>query len=483
MSNPVTTPVRHPPALGFPSARPSAAPLSEGAAMASVSQGLGYYLFLLVNILLFIRPEEIIPEFQLFPSYEASIILCLVFSLPAVYQQLRPSVLVQRPISLLALAMLFAVMFSHLFCPWNFLFIWGARMSAYQFLKVLVYYFLFLALLDTPAKLRSFLFWLGGIIFVLTTVTLLQWHEVIDIPNIEVAMLQREINDNTGELISEVYRLQSTGVYNDPNDFSLILVVGMAISLYGLRDPRMRVLAPLWLAALLMFGYALYLTKSRGGLLALMAAMVVLFQTRFGGWKTLLLSALGLTGLLVLFSGRATNISTGSATAQSRLQLWSEALLNFKASPLFGIGDGVFVEISDGHLVAHNSFVQCFAELGFFGGTIFAGMFYLAGWNLYRLGKRGVRLLNPDLAWMRPFITTVVGGYTMGLMSLSRSTVVPTFMIIGLATAYLSQAVSVPPLTNTRLSTRLVIRLVLVSAALLAVFEVYVRSNVQFGAS
>jgi O-antigen ligase len=480
MPNSVTTPVPPPAALGFPSARPFPAPLNEGAAMASMSSRLGFSLFLLVNILLFIRPEEIVPEFQFFPTYEAVIILCLVVSLPAVYRQLRLSALRERPISLLAVAMLFAIMFSHLFCPWNFFFIWGARMSAYRFLKVLVYYFLLVGLLDTPAKLRRFLFWMGSIILVLTTVTLLQWHEVINIPNIDVVLHQREIDDRTGELISETDRLQSTGVYNDPNDFCLILVVGMAITLYGLRDPRMRILSPLWLAALGTLGYALYLTQSRGGLLALMAAMVVLIQSRFGGWKTLFLSGLGLAGMLLVFSGRATSISSGSATAQTRLQLWSEALDYFKMAPFFGIGEGMFVEVSEDHHVAHNSFAQTFAELGFFGGTIFAGMFYLAGWNLYRLGKRGVRILHPALAQMRPFMITLVGGYAMGLMSLSRSTVVPTFMILGLATAYLSQVASVPPLTDTRFSGRMVLRLVLVSAALLGAIYLYVRSNVQW---
>jgi hypothetical protein len=356
-------------------------------------------------------------------------------------------------------------------------------MSAYKFLKILVYYLLLVGLLDTPAQLRRFLFWLGGIILVLTTVTLLQWYEVIDIPNIDVKMIQRDIDDRTGALISQTERLQSTGVYNDPNDFCLILVVGIAISLYGLREPRMRMFRLLWLAALVTFGYAIYLTQSRGGLLALMAAMVVLFQARYGWWKTLLLSVVAVPGMLLLFAGRATEISSGSATAQTRLQLWSEGLEFFKAAPLFGIGEGMYTELSEGHFVAHNSFVQNFAELGFFGGTLFAGAFYLAGWYLYRLGKKGVRIWNPDLALMRPFLITIVGGYTMGLMSLSRAMVVPTYMVLGLATAYLSQVVSVPPLTNTRFSARLAFRLALVSAALLAAIYLYVRSNVQWGSS
>jgi hypothetical protein len=454
--------------------------VSQGQPPASLGQSVGFFFFLLMNALLFIRPDEIVPEFQYFPTYEAAIIACMALSLPAIYQQLRPNMLVQRPITLLAVLMLFAVMFSHLFCPWNFFFIWAARMSAYRFLKVLVYYLLLVGLLDTPAKLRRFLFWLGGLILVLTTITLLQWHGWIEIPNIQVALEQVDRNARD-EVVATYARLQSTGVYNDPNDFCLILVVGIAISLYGLKDPWGQLIWPVWVAGLVAFGYAIYLTQSRGGFLALMAAVLVLFHSRYGWWKTMLLSTLVLPVMFLVFAGRATEISSGSATAQSRLQLWSEGLGFFKMSPLTGIGEGMYADMSDGHFVAHNSFVHNYAELGFFGGTIFTGAFYLALWNLYRLGRRGIRILNPELARLRPFVATIVGGYAMGLMSLSRGTVVPTYMILGLGAAYLSQVVAVPPLLHTRASGRLALRLVLVSIALLAAIYLYVRTNVQWG--
>jgi hypothetical protein len=481
MSNPLAIPAYRSPVHAFRHGQPRPVSVSEGRAVASLSKQVGYFFFLLVNILLFIRPEEIVPQFGYFPTYEAVIILCMGFSMPALYEQVRPSMLCERPITLLAVMMVFAVMFSHLFCPWNFLFIWGARMSAYKFLKILVYYLLLVGLLNTPAQLRRFLFWLGTIILVLTMVTLLQWYEVINLPNIDVKLIQWEETDpNTGERIGEVQRLQSTGVYNDPNDFCLILVVGIAISLYGLREPRMQLLRPMWLAAIVVFGHAIFLTKSRGGFLALVAAVLVLFQARFGWWKTLLISAVVLPGLFLLYGGRATEISPESTTAKTRLQLWSEGLEFFKSAPVFGIGEGMYAEVSEDHLVAHNSFVQNFAELGFFGGSIFIGAFYLALWYLYRLGKPGVRILDPDLLMLRPFLTTIVGGYTMGLMSLSRAMVPPTYMVVGLATAYLGQVVSVPPLTQTRFSARLVLRLLLVSAAVLAAIYLYVRSNVEW---
>src|SRR5262249_9768988 len=149
-----------------------------------------------------------------------------------------------------------------------------------------------------------------------------------------------------------------------------------------------------------------------------------------------------------------------------------------KEEPLFGIGEGAYADYSDGHFVAHNSFLHCFAELGFFGGTAYLGAFYFAIWTLHRLGSPPIHIFHPELKRLRPFMMTLVGGYAAGLLSLSRIMVVPTYMVLALATAYLRLVVSVPPLPDTRFDRRLVRRLVLVSIAFVMATYLYVKSNV-----
>jgi O-antigen ligase len=440
---------------------------------------IAYVLFILVNATLFIRPAEIAPQIENLPSYEGLIIACFLFALPSVYKQLSPRILAERPITLCGLVLMVAIICSQLFSPGHWFFIWGARMSAYKYFKILVYFLLLVSLVDTPARLRRFLLWLGAFIIILTTLTLLQAHKVIDLPTIDVFYMQDE-RDADDNLIGTSRRLQSTGIFNDPNDYCLILVVGMGISGLGLTTPRWRMYWPIWLTALLGCGYALYLTRSRGGFVAMLAGLLIAFHARFGWFKSILLGAVVLPVIFMLFAGRATELSTSAATAQSRLQLWSEALDLFKSAPVFGIGEGEYAEVSEDHMVAHNSYLHAFAELGFFGGTIFLGGFYYAFWMLQRLGNPRLYFLNPEVKALRPFMVTLVGGYVAGLLSLSRIMVVPTYMILALGGAYLQMAYTYPPLTKTRFSAKLVLRLSLVSVLFLLLVYLYVRSNVRW---
>src|SRR5262249_54286393 len=143
-----------------------------------------------------------------------------------------------------------------------------------------------------------------------------------------------------------VRRLRSTGVYHDPNDLSMVLVLGILLVLSHLADRRLRMLLPLILGATAAFAYALVLTKSRGRLLALMAGVLTLLQARYGLKRAALLATGVLPALLLLFRGRQTDIGSalGSDTGQARVQLWSEGLALFRQSPLFGIGQGEYSE-------------------------------------------------------------------------------------------------------------------------------------------
>ena len=105
--------------------------------------------------------------------------------------------------------------------------------------------------------------------------------------------------------------------------------------------------------------------------------------------------------MLVFFAGRQTSISAPpTAPAQDRIQLWSDGLLLFRQSPLFGIGRDQF-DKAEG-LVAHNSYVHTFAKLGLFGGFFFIGAFVVALESLYRLGTSGRSILDPDLRRLHP---------------------------------------------------------------------------------
>jgi putative inorganic carbon (hco3(-)) transporter len=266
--------------------------------------------------------------------------------------------------------------------------------------------------------------------------------------------------------------LCSTGIFNDPNDLSLILVMAMVLCLYFLGGSCGRPSGWLWVAPLGLFGYAMLLTQSRGGLLALVAALLVLFWERFGGRKAILLGALVLP-LVFQLGGRQTNMATSEGTGQARIQLWSEGLTAFRQAPLFRIGVGRYEE--EFGQVAHNSFIHCFTELGFFGGTCFLGAFYLAYWMLRRLGQPENAPLDPELRRLRTYLIALVAGYAVGMSTITRAYVVPTFMVLGLVSAYVAAVNEQTPSRAIRWDIYLVRRLGLVSVAFVLAAYSFVR--------
>jgi hypothetical protein len=435
---------------------------------------LGFCLFLLVNAVLFIRPAEIIADLEGLPIYEWVILACLLVSFPSVLAQLAPRNLAAQPITVCVLGMIPAIVLSHV-AHFN---LWSARHGAFEFFKVVVYYLLLVANVSSVSRLKHFLAWLVVMIGILTGLALLQYFELIEIPSL-AAFQQLEAN-TTGEVVS-FSRLQSTGIFNDPNDLCLILLAGMGICLFWITDNRIGWVRPLLVFPMGVFGFALYFTYSRTGFLAMLVGLAYLFRSRFSWGKTILLSALVLPAALWLFAGRQSDldISNRDNTGQSRIQLWSAGLQLFRRAPLFGIGKDEYPE--EVSFVAHNSFLHCFAELGLFGGTLFLGTFVCSFWMLHRLASSPWRFADPWLLRFRGYLLAIVVAYFFGLLSLSRSYVVTPYLILGLVTAFVRQfRVSALPSVLT-FNLKVILRLGMASAAYLVVIYGIVRIFASWG--
>jgi O-antigen ligase len=401
---------------------------SEGKGPPTVG-GLGFALFIVLNAILLIRPSEIVAPLENIPLYELVICACALISLAAILGNLDPNTLKDRAIHVCALGMLPAIVLSHV-SHFQFGLAYGA---AYSFAKVLVYFLLFVSIMTSFERVRWFLFWLEMFIIVLVAVALLQHHGIVNIPRLEECQ-QRMLDDAGDEGI--LLRLVSTGIYNDPNDLCLILSFGILIAIYWLGDRRLGPGRFLWALPIGVFGYGIMLTHSRGGLMGLTTGIVVLFTTRFGWKKALPLIVVTLPVMLFLFAGRQTkiNLSDQDDTAQGRIQIWRDGLNLFKTAPLFGIGEGRYDE--EVFHVAHNSFVHSFTELGLFGGTLFSGAFFLAVKFLSKVGSGRSQFPNAEILRLQPYLLAGTLAYIVGMLSLSRAYVVPTYMMIGLASTY-----------------------------------------------
>jgi O-antigen ligase len=161
------------------------------------------------------------------------------------------------------------------------------------------------------------------------------------------------------------YRIRGLGPINDPNDFGQLLVCEIPLLFIFWRTKKMFsniafVILPVFA---LLFG--VYLTQSRGALLALMAVAIVAARRRIGTLPALVLAGVLFAGAMALnfTGGRAISGESG----EDRTALWGEGLEILKAHPLFGVGFGEMPDYTDDHKTAHNSLVVCAAELGLFG--------------------------------------------------------------------------------------------------------------------
>jgi hypothetical protein len=429
---------------------------------------VAFVLFLLVNVVLYTRPMEVLPELQDVPVYNYLILACLACAIPGVLEQFMSGALRGRPVTVCVLGLQAAAVLSHV----SHLDFDKAGQWGYVFFTILVYYLLVVATVDTPGRLRAFLLCLTFSILVLTFLALLQYHGVIEFNKIRT--IDEKIVDKAAGTEVVVKRLVGPGVvFADPNDICGVFVVGVLLSLYWLTDVRQGFARLLWAGPLAVFAYAMAMTYSRGGFLALLAGLVVLLQARYGWKRGLGLAALALPVLFVALAGRTTSLSATEGTGNQRLQIWSDALMTMRTAPAFGVGMGEFGK--EGEYAAHNSYVHCFAELGLFGGTLFLGAFYVAFRQVAALGRRPDLVPDAELRRLGPFLLAVLAAYAVSMMSLSRQFVPPTYTYLGLATAYVR--VAAPGLRAPVLpfDGRLAQRLAFVSVGFLTVSYVFVR--------
>ena len=429
---------------------------------------MDFFLFVLLHAVLFVRPADIFPALDGAPIYEGVILLCLAASAPRVLARLSPRRLYEQPVVTAVVGLVVAVILSHLaYGRTTEAVEWGMRV-----LKIAIYFLLLVSIVDTPARLRRFVGWVGVLVVGTTALSVAQHHELIDLPAL-AAIQQMEIDAETGETF-KLDRLCGAGIFNDPNDLSVILVVGLILALFQLKQPGPGRL--FWLGSLGLMGYALTLTHSRGGFLALAVAVLALVAARLGPRRALLVGLPLVLGLAVLFGGRQTNFDLSNAddTAHHRIRLWKDGLVQLQSYPAVGIGAGRYEE--EMGLVAHNSFLHAFVELGILGGTLYLGAFAVPLLVMYRLGSDdGRRTLSPTLRDLRPFVLACLAGTAAGMLSLSRVYTLTPYLVLGLATVFLGLAGPVAARRVPKLTLRLVAGVLALAAVFLLAIYVFTR--------
>jgi len=159
------------------------------------------------------------------------------------------------------------------------------------------------------------------------------------------------------------YRLRGLGVINDPNDFGQLVVCVIPLVFIFWRPKRMLQNTACVVLPVCVLLYGIFLTHSRGALVALVAVAVVAARRRIGTLPSLLVvGGLFAAAIALNFTG-GRNIS--ASAGEDRTALWGESLELLKSHPFFGVGFGNLPSYLG--LTAHNSVAVCAAELGLFG--------------------------------------------------------------------------------------------------------------------
>jgi len=190
----------------------------------------------------------------------------------------------------------------------------------------------------------------------------------VDQWNADHPYLLAMMNDH-GQLF---YRIRGLGEINDPNDFGQLLVCVIPLVFIFWRPKRILLNIAFVLLPVSVLLLGVYLTHSRGALLAVIAIAVVFAQRRIGKLLSSLLAAGLFVGAMALNFTGGRDISASSG--RDRTILWGEGLQLLKSHPFFGVGLGGMPDYTG--LTAHNSIVVCAAELGLF-GLYFWSMFLL----------------------------------------------------------------------------------------------------------
>ncbi|MCX7591048.1 MAG: O-antigen ligase family protein, partial [Kiritimatiellae bacterium] len=169
------------------------------------------------------------------------------------------------------------------------------------------------------------------------------------------------------------FRTWFFGIFEDPNDLAQMLATAIPLSfcLTKRRTPWGFLLG-CGIATLLVM--AILSTRSRGGLVALVAVSAVMVALVMPARWLPTLMVMMLVGALVMCP-----LSTPflEESAHDRVVFWGTANRVFKTKPLFGVGFGMFNEYIPGDRAAHNAFVLCYTELGLFGYWFWFAMIQL----------------------------------------------------------------------------------------------------------
>ena len=191
-------------------------------------------------------------------------------------------------------------------------------------------------------------------------------------------LLRQLVNEDTGDFIVRIKGLSFLG---DPNDFAQFLVSLIPIMfLFWKKGSPVRNVLFAYIPALILF-YGMYLTHSRGSMVALMVLCMVAGRRKIGVTRSVMIGVAVFAVLNVVGFSGGRDVSAGD----DRMAAWAAGLMLVRSHPIFGVGFNQFADFNE--ITAHNTFVVCAAELGVVGVLCWVLLMFVTVRNVWVASK------------------------------------------------------------------------------------------------
>jgi O-antigen ligase len=315
---------------------------------------LAFGLLYLFTLLLYVRPNDLIPAIGAFPLAKIVAIIAPIAYIYAQYTLGRPIINWTIEVKMVMLMLVLAVLFIPIAASP------GDSLAALSevFIKTVIIFILIIGLVNTRERLEA---------MIKLTVICGTWLALFAIKNYA-----------TGNFTLKGDRIEGLvgGIFGNPNDLAaaLNMLIPLAVALALMKTGAMRLLYAV--CALLLYCGTL-VTFSRAGFVTLaIVSGVMLWKFGRGSRSSVALATLIVAVILFsVFSGgyrsRLMTIfnpgSDPSGSAQQRVDLLKRGLELSISRPIIGLGIGNFHIYSIREKVAHNSYLEIAAELGAIG--------------------------------------------------------------------------------------------------------------------
>ncbi len=324
------------------------------------------YLGVLVYVILsYLRFEETVPALgNLHLTRLLAIALIVVWAIRAA---ITKSKLYLQDKGLILLYLFFLIMVFSI--PFSF---WPTKSfnTFVDMLKILIFTILFIHLLDSQKKLKSF-------IWVFLTVNgFLAFNAIKDFILLGPTAVSTRIGGG-GE-----------GFLGDANDFALALNVALPFTFYLFLSEKKKVLRFLYLLFLILFTLGIISTASRGGFITLF--FVFFYFILKSKQKLVGIFSIVLVFISIFFFApreyweRQMTITSyqQDESSMGRIHAWKVGIKMFTDRPLWGVGTGAYEEAygvkfggqSGLWFAPHNTYIQIAAETGILGILFYLGL-------------------------------------------------------------------------------------------------------------